>query len=150
MHNKTTPDAAAAALTTLMHALIDISCTAATAEKHIIREPEYTGAIIPHSLAYAQITADMALNEDKAILIADCENGGVMRDDRFNSLKQEFSSVSDDAADALSAISELIRAAFFLLGTKENKTTGFDVLNIAADYADFVTEAVLRKTTDGN
>ncbi|EJC0257243.1 hypothetical protein ACENH1_005145, partial [Escherichia coli] len=47
----------------------------------------------------------------------------VMRDDRFNSLKQEFSGVSDDAADALSAISELIRAAFFLLGTKENKTT---------------------------
>ncbi|EPA7340671.1 hypothetical protein ACQ48M_003614 [Escherichia coli H20] len=59
-----------------MHALIDISCTAATAEKHITREPEYTGAIIPHSLAYAQLTADMALNEAKATLIADCENGG--------------------------------------------------------------------------
>ncbi|EFN8328367.1 hypothetical protein [Escherichia coli] len=73
-----------------------------------------------------------------------------MLDDRFNSLKQEFSGVSDDAADALSAISELIRAAFFLLGTKENKTTGFDVLNIAADYADFVTEVILRKTTDGD
>ncbi|MBZ8693374.1 hypothetical protein [Escherichia coli] len=73
-----------------------------------------------------------------------------MRDDRFNSLKQEFSGVSDDASDALSAISELIRAAFFLLGTKENKSTGIDVLNIAADYADFVTEAVLRKTTDGD
>ncbi len=38
-----------------------------------------------------QLSADMALNEAKAILIADCENGGgVMRDDRFNSLKQEF------------------------------------------------------------
>ncbi|WP_432208009.1 host cell division inhibitor Icd-like protein [Escherichia coli] len=43
---------------------------------HIIREPEYTGAIIPHLLAYAQLTADMALNEAKAILIADSENGG--------------------------------------------------------------------------
>ncbi|MBW6098232.1 hypothetical protein HT118_12490 [Escherichia coli] len=43
---------------------------------HIIREPEYTGAIIPHLLAYAQLTADMALNEAKAILIADCEYGG--------------------------------------------------------------------------
>ncbi|EFG8739079.1 hypothetical protein IBM18_003170 [Escherichia coli] len=76
MCNNTRPGAAAEAIKTLMHALIDISCTAATAEKHITREPEYTGAIIPHSLAYAQLTADMALNEAKAILIADCENGG--------------------------------------------------------------------------
>ncbi|HDZ3832292.1 TPA: hypothetical protein RSZ37_000871 [Escherichia coli] len=150
MCNNPRPDAAAAALTTLMHALIDISCTAATAEKHITREPEYTGAIIPHSLAYAQLTADMALNEAKAILIADCENGGVMRDDRFNSLKQEFSGVPDDAADALSSMPELIRAAFFLLSTREYKSTGIDVLNIAADYADFVTEVILRKTTDGD
>ncbi|HAO0480564.1 TPA: hypothetical protein IG029_004915 [Escherichia coli] len=150
MCNNPRPDAAAAALTTLMHALIDISCTAATAEKHITREPEYTGAIIPHSLAYAQLTADMALNEAKAILIADCENGGVMRDDRFNSLKQEFSGVPDDAADALSSMPELIRAAFFLLSTREYKSTGLDVLNIAADYADFVTEVILRKTTDGD
>ncbi|EPA9859821.1 hypothetical protein ACQ9PN_004279 [Escherichia coli] len=76
MCNNTRPDAAAEAIKTLMHALIDISCTAATAEKHITREPEYTGAIIPHSLAYEQLTADMALNEARAILIADCENGG--------------------------------------------------------------------------
>ncbi|HAW4101353.1 TPA: hypothetical protein JLV12_002222 [Escherichia coli] len=150
MCNNIRPDAAAEAIITLMHALIDISCTAATAEKHITREPEYTGAIIPHLLAVMQLSADVALNEAKAILIADCENGGVMRDDRFNSLKQEFSGVSDDASDALSSISELIRAAFFLLGTKENKKTGFDVLNITADYADFVTEVILRKTTDGD
>ncbi|MDM8926031.1 hypothetical protein QU862_23915 [Escherichia coli] len=76
MCNNIRPDAAAEAIITLMHALIDISCAAATAEKHITRDPEYTGAIIPHSLAYAQLTADMALNEAKAILIADCENGG--------------------------------------------------------------------------
>ncbi|HAM8751543.1 hypothetical protein ACNI0O_00960 [Escherichia coli] len=76
MCNNTRPDAAAEAIKTLMRALIDISYTAATAEKHITREPEYTGAIIPHSLAYAQLIADMALNEAKAILIADCENGG--------------------------------------------------------------------------
>ena len=47
-----------------------------------------------------------------------------MRDDRFNSLKQEFSGVPDDAADALSSMPELIRAAFFLLSTKEYKSTG--------------------------
>ncbi|MBA1075207.1 hypothetical protein H0O39_20805 [Escherichia coli] len=76
MCNNIRQDAAAEAIITLMHALIDISCTAATAEKHITREPEYTGAIIPHLLAYAQLTADMALNEAKAILIADSENGG--------------------------------------------------------------------------
>ncbi|HCL9408084.1 TPA: hypothetical protein N2275_000121 [Escherichia coli] len=151
MCNNTRPDAAAEAIKTLMHALIDISYTAATAEKHITREPEYTGAIIPHSLAYAQLTADMALNEARAILIADCENGGgVMRDDRFNALKQEFSGVPGDAADALSSMPELIRVAFFLLSTKEYKSTGLDVLNIAADYADFVTEVILRKTTDGD
>ncbi|EJZ0630135.1 hypothetical protein OFH20_002853, partial [Escherichia coli] len=33
LQNKTTPDAAAAALTTLMHALIDIECTAELAQK---------------------------------------------------------------------------------------------------------------------
>ncbi|EEU4429524.1 hypothetical protein WG795_RS24395 [Escherichia coli] len=150
MCNNIRPDATAAALTTLMHALIDISVIADRAHKHATSETEYAGAFVPHSLAVMQFSADMALNEAKTILITDCENGGVMRDDRFNSLKQEFSGVSDDASDALSAISELIRASFFLIGTKEYKSTGIDVLNIAADYADFVTEAVLRKTTDGD
>ncbi|MCW7353265.1 hypothetical protein OHD40_27980, partial [Escherichia coli] len=41
--NKTTPDAAAAALTTLMHALIDIECTAELAQKEEREErEEYT------------------------------------------------------------------------------------------------------------
>ncbi|EEQ5340426.1 TPA: hypothetical protein OKS30_001500 [Escherichia coli] len=150
MHNKTTPDAAAAALTTLMHALIDISVIADRAHKHATSETEYAGAFVPHSLAVMQLSADMALNEAKAILIADCENGGVMRDDRFNSLKQEFSGVPDDAADALSSISEIMRVAFFFLCTDEHRDTGLNILDIAANYADFVTEAVLRKTTDGD
>lgn len=76
MCNNTHPDAAAEAIKTLIDALIDISVIADRAHKHATRETEYTGGIIPHSLAYAQITADMALNEAKAILIADCENGG--------------------------------------------------------------------------
>ncbi|HCS5490843.1 TPA: hypothetical protein ORS29_003255, partial [Escherichia coli] len=136
MCNKNTPDAAAEAIKTLMHALIDISCTAATAEKHITREPEYTGAIIPHSLAYAQLTADMALNEARAILIADCENGGgVMRDDRFNALKQEFYGAPDDTGDALLVVNDLIKAACFLIGTAEHSGTGNDILIIASDYA---------------
>ncbi|EOL4421369.1 hypothetical protein ABDE13_RS23200 [Escherichia coli] len=150
MHNKTTPDATAAALTTLMHALIDISVIADRAHKHATSETEYAGAFVPHSLAVMQLSADMALNEAKTILITDCENGGVMLDDRFNSLKQEFSGVPDDAADALSSISEIMRVAFFFLCTDEHRDTGLNILDIAANYADFVTEAVLRKTTDGD
>lgn len=125
MCNNPRPDAAAEAIRTLMHALIDISCTAATAEKHITIEPEYTGAIIPHSLAYAQLTADMALNEAKAILIADCENGGVvMRDDRFNALKQEFDGAPEDTDIALLCVADMVKAACFLLETAEHSGTG--------------------------
>lgn len=145
MCNNTRPDAAAEAIKTLIDALIDISVIADRAHKHATSETEYAGAFVPHSLAVMQLSADMALNEAKAILIADCENGGGMRDDRFNSLKQEFSGVPDDAADALSSMPELIRAAFFLLSTREYKSTGFDVLNIAADYAEYVAEARYRR-----
>lgn len=145
MCNNIRPDAAAEAIITLMHALIDISVIADRAHKHATSETEYAGAFVPHSLAVMQFSADTALNEAKAILIADCENGGVMRDDRFNSLKQEFSGVPDDAADALSSMPELIRAAFFLLSTREYKSTGLDVLNIAADYAEYVAEARYRR-----
>ncbi|EPT9828221.1 hypothetical protein ACVTWY_004583 [Escherichia coli] len=145
MCNNPRPDAAAEAIRTLMHALIDISCTAATAEKHITREPEYTGAIIPHSLACAQLTADMALNEAKAILIADCENGGVMRDDRFNALKQEFDGAPEHEADALLGVADMIKAAFFLINTSGYRSEGAEILNIASDYAEYVAEARYRR-----
>ena len=86
----------------------------------------------------------------KIFLLLIVKMGGVMRDDRFNSMKQEFSGVPDDAADALSSISEIMRVAFFFLCTDEHRDTGLNILDIAANYADFVTEAVLRKTTDGD
>ncbi|NUH55213.1 hypothetical protein HUK76_16225 [Citrobacter portucalensis] len=73
MCNNHYPDAAATVIKTLMDALIDISCVAAVAEKRITREPEYTGAIIPHSLAYVQLSADMALDEASKIIMADSE-----------------------------------------------------------------------------
>ncbi|HAO9532976.1 TPA: hypothetical protein IRN28_005152 [Escherichia coli] len=146
MCNKNTPDAAAEAIKTLMHALIDISCTAATAEKHITREPEYTGAIIPHSLAYAQLTADMALNEARAILIADCENGGgVMRDDRFNALKQEFDGAPEDTSGALLSVADMMKAACFLINTNGYKSEGEMILSIASDYAEYVAETRYRR-----
>ncbi|EQA8669524.1 hypothetical protein ACX9M7_001405 [Escherichia coli] len=144
MFSNNTPDAAAKALTTLMHALIDIECTAELAQNK--GREDYTA----FCLECIRYISSRSLDEAKNILIADCENGGVMRDDRFNSLKQEFSGVPDDAVDALSSISEIMRVAFFFLCTDEHRDTGLNILDIAANYADFVTEAVLRKTTDGN
>ncbi|EFE6425530.1 hypothetical protein CFF42_000636 [Escherichia coli] len=76
MCNNIRPDTAGEAIITLMHALIDISVIADRAHKHATSETEYAGAFVPHSLAVMQLSADMALNEAKAILIADCENGG--------------------------------------------------------------------------
>lgn len=145
MCNNTRPDAAAEAIKTLIDALIDISVIADRAHKYATSETEYAGAFVPHSLAVMQLSADMALNEAKAILIADCENGGVMRDDRFNALKQEFDGVSDDAGDALLVVNDLIKAACFLIGTTEHSGTGSDILVIASDYAEYVAEARYRR-----
>ncbi|GAB0793112.1 hypothetical protein LL13C17_28250 [Escherichia coli] len=146
MCNNTRPDAAAAALTTLMRALIDISVIADRAHKHATSETEYAGAFVPHSLAVMQFSADMALNEAKAILIADCENGGgVMRDDRFNALKQEFDGAPEDTDIALLCVADMVKAACFLLETAEHSGTGSDILNIASDYAEYVAEARYRR-----
>lgn len=73
MCNKNTPDAAAEAIITLMHALIDISVIADMAHKHATSETEYAGAFVPHSLAVMQLSADMALNEAGKILTADIQ-----------------------------------------------------------------------------
>ncbi|EES5101888.1 hypothetical protein [Escherichia coli] len=73
MCNKNTPDAAAEAIRTLMHALIDISVIADMAHKHATSETEYAGAFVPHSLAVMQFSADMALNEAGKILTADIQ-----------------------------------------------------------------------------
>ncbi|HDD9564424.1 hypothetical protein D9G42_13430 [Escherichia coli] len=70
MCNNIRPDAAAAALTTLMHALIDIECTAELAQKE--EREEYT----LFALECIRYTATRSLNDDKNILVADCENGG--------------------------------------------------------------------------
>ncbi|KAE9938141.1 hypothetical protein [Escherichia coli] len=145
MCNNTRPDAAAEAIKTLIDALIDISVIADRAHKHATSETEYAGAFVPHSLAVMQFSADMALNEAKAILIADCENGGVMRDDRFNALKQEFDGAPEDTEIALLCVADMVKAACFLLETAEHSGTGSDILNIASDYAEYVAEARYRR-----
>ncbi|HCB7517031.1 TPA: hypothetical protein M2B84_004133 [Escherichia coli] len=145
MCNKTTPDAAAEAIRTLMHALIDISVIADRAHKHATSETEYAGAFVPHSLAVMQLSADMALNEAKAILIADCENGGVMRDDRLNALKQEFDGAPEHTGDALLCVADMMKAAYFLINTSGYRSEGVEILNIASDYAEYVAEARYRR-----
>ncbi|EQA1256683.1 hypothetical protein AT467_004789 [Escherichia coli] len=145
MCNNPRPDAAAEAIKTLMDALIDISVIADKAHKHATTETEYAGAFVPHSLAVMQLSADMALNEAKAILITDCENGGVMRDDRFNALKQEFDGAPEDTDIVLLCVADMVKAACFLLETAEHSGTGSDILNIASDYAEYVAEARYRR-----
>ena len=146
MCNNTRPDAAAEAIKTLIRALIDISVIADRAHKHATSETEYAGAFVPHSLAVMQFSADMALNEARAILIADCENGGgVMRDDRFNALKQEFDGAPEHEADALLGVADMIKAAFFLINTSGYRSEGAEILNIASDYAEYVAEARYRR-----
>ncbi|EFG1393131.1 hypothetical protein BRW01_003204 [Escherichia coli] len=73
MCNNTRPDAAAEAIRTLMHALVDISVIADRAHKHATSETEYAGDFVPHSLAVMQFSADMALNEAGKILTADIQ-----------------------------------------------------------------------------
>ncbi|EPY2791136.1 hypothetical protein ACXA3V_005582, partial [Escherichia coli] len=70
MCNKTTPDAAAAALTTLMHALIDIECTAELAQGEEQKDRTQ------FALECIRYIATRSLNDAKNILVADCENGG--------------------------------------------------------------------------
>ncbi|EFF0761903.1 hypothetical protein CCS78_004865, partial [Escherichia coli] len=122
MHNKTTPDAAAAALTTLMHALIDIECTAELAQNK--GEKEYTA----FCLECIRYISSRSLNEAKNILVADCENGGVMRDDRFNSLKREFDGAPEHTGDALLGVADMIKAAYFLINTSGYKSEGEMIL----------------------
>ncbi|EHO6954280.1 hypothetical protein ACTV7A_003121 [Escherichia coli] len=70
MFSNNTPDAAAKALTTLMHALIDIECTAELAQNK--GREEYTA----FCLECIRYISSHSLDEAKNILIADCENGG--------------------------------------------------------------------------
>ncbi|HAO9533137.1 TPA: hypothetical protein IRN28_005330 [Escherichia coli] len=145
MCNNTRPDAAAEAIKTLIDALIDISVIADKAHKYATSETEYAGAFVPHSLAVMQLSADMALNEAKAILIADCENGGVMRDDRFNALKQEFDGAPEDTSGALLSVADMMKAACFLINTNGYKSEGEMILSIASDYAEYVAETRYRR-----
>ncbi|EQA1476691.1 hypothetical protein AT403_004309 [Escherichia coli] len=68
-----------------------------------------------------------------------------MRDDRFNALKQEFDGAPEHTGDALLAVNDLIKAAFFLINTSGYRSEGEMILSIASDYAEYVAEARYRR-----
>lgn len=56
---------------TLMHTLIEVGLVAGYAEKFASRDSEYTGAVIPHSLAAIQQLAVAALQDVSNVMQAD-------------------------------------------------------------------------------
>ena len=73
MCNNHYSDTAVTVIQTLMDALIDISVIADIAHKHATSETEYAGAIVPHSLAVVQTSADLALKDASKLLMADVQ-----------------------------------------------------------------------------
>ncbi|EEC7408305.1 TPA: hypothetical protein H7152_004560 [Escherichia coli] len=68
-----------------------------------------------------------------------------MRDDRFNSLKQEFDGAPEDTSGALLSIADMMKAAYFLINTIGYKSEGEMILSIASDYAEYVAETRYRR-----
>lgn len=64
-------DSSAAAITTLMHAIIEMRIIADKAGEHISRDSEYAGAVVPHALALIQQQGEQAIQKASAILEAD-------------------------------------------------------------------------------
>ncbi|HGU2278406.1 TPA: hypothetical protein ACM7GW_004397 [Escherichia coli] len=130
MCNNTRPDAAAEAIRTLMHALIDISVIADKAHKHATSETEYAGAFVPHSLAVMQFSADTALNEAKAILIADCENGGaIMRN------KHDIEDLAFEALHSAKKIREVVNMWMNSLSTDKSDSREEILISLLLDLA---------------
>ncbi|EGK6862577.1 hypothetical protein IO679_004705 [Salmonella enterica subsp. enterica serovar Glostrup] len=72
-----------------------------------------------------------------------------MYDDRFTMLKSELNGLPVDAIDAMPCIVDLIKTASLLIGTDGHSDKGYDLLTIAVDYAELVTEIRDRMTGQG-
>ena len=68
-----------------------------------------------------------------------------MREDRFNSLKQEFDGAPEDKSGALLNVADMMKAAYFLINTNGYKSEGEMILSIASDYAEYVAETRYRR-----
>ncbi|WP_288445374.1 hypothetical protein [uncultured Serratia sp.] len=64
-------DSSAAAITTLMHAIIEMRILADKACEHISRDSEYADATVPHALALIQQQGEQAIQKASAMLEAD-------------------------------------------------------------------------------
>lgn len=64
-------DSSAAAITTLMHAIIEMRILADQACEQISRDSEYAGAAVPHALALIQLQGEQAIQKASAMLEAD-------------------------------------------------------------------------------
>lgn len=64
-------DSSAAAITTLMHAIIEMRIIADKACEHVYRDSEYAGAVVPHALAFIQQQGEQAIQKASAMLEAD-------------------------------------------------------------------------------
>lgn len=76
MHNTQSTDITVNIITTLLHALTEISTVSGGACEHASRDSEYAGAVVPHSLAMIQQRADMAMRQVSAMMLADMQPTG--------------------------------------------------------------------------
>jgi len=74
MHNNHSPDCSAQVITTLLHALIEISATTKAAHNCVSRDDECSGSVVPHSLATVHHLADHAVSASISMLEADIKN----------------------------------------------------------------------------
>ena len=79
MHNNHSLDCSAQVITTLLHALIEISATTKAAHNFVSRDDECSGSVVPHSLAAVHHLADHTVSAAISMLEADIKNIQGMR-----------------------------------------------------------------------
>ena len=70
-----------------------------------------------------------------------------MRDDRFNSLKQEFDGAPEDTSGALLSIADMMKAAYFLINTRGYKSEG-EMIPMEIDFNEDSSEKKEEATQD--
>lgn len=68
-----------------------------------------------------------------------------MRDDRFNSLKQEFDGAPEDTSGALLNVADMMKAAYFLINTNGYKSEGEMIRTMRNMWQRRVTEENSRR-----
>ena len=130
----------AKAMLHLMHAMADINAIARTAHK-LLCDAEYSGSVIPHSLAAINMIAETAAEEAIAILEADIKKmpRGIMS---MNNMQELKSTQSIRQYAALTA--SLLECAVLLTSSSDQKTERFvpDLLRVSFERADSLADAL--------